>query len=109
MIARIILTLVLLALLGPADAQQFGPAQFAIKDDDGDPMSNHSLSADQMAQVAGLPGLVDVGGPKGDVTLYQFYDLNCPFCKEAAADVDALIRGDRTLRLVFVPYPVLSA
>jgi protein-disulfide isomerase len=109
MIARIILTPVLLALLGPADAQQFGPAQFAIKDDDGDPMSNHSLSADQMAQVAGLPGLVDVGGPKGDVTLYQFYDLNCPFCKEAAADVDALIRGDRTLRLVFVPYPVLSA
>ena len=91
-----------------AQAQQFGPAQFPIKDDDGDPMSNYSLSADQMAQVARLPGLVDVGGPKSDVTLYQFYDLNCPFCREAAADVDTLIRSDPALRLVFVPYPVLS-
>lgn len=106
MIARIALFLVL--LLTAAEAQQFGPAQFAVKDDDGDPMSNYSLTAEQVAQVAGLPGLVDVGGPKSDVTLYQFYDLNCPFCREAAADVDALIRSDAALRLVFVPYPVLS-
>jgi protein-disulfide isomerase len=106
MIVRIIVFLILLSVA--AQAQQFGPAQFPIKDDDGDPMSNHALSAAEMAQVAHLPGLVDVGGPKGDVTLYQFYDLNCPFCREAAADVDELLRGDPALRLVFVPYPVLS-
>ena len=41
-----------------------------------------------------MPGLVDVGGPNADVTLYQFYDLNCPFCREAAEDVDTLLRGD---------------
>lgn len=106
MIARIVVFLILLT--AAAAAQQFGPAQFPIKDDDGQAMSNHGLSAAEMAQVAGLPGLVDVGGPKGDVTLYQFYDLNCPFCREAAADVDELLRGDPALRLVFVPYPVLS-
>ena len=106
MIARIALLLILLAVA--AEAQQFGPAQFPIKDDDGDPMSNTSVSADQMAEVARLPGLIDVGGSKSDVTLYQFYDLNCPICREAAADVDALIRSDPALRLVFVPYPVLS-
>jgi protein-disulfide isomerase len=106
MIKRIVLFLLLLS--AAAHAQQFGPAQFPIKDDDGEAMSNHGLNAAEMAQVAGLPGLVDVGGPKGDVTLYQFYDLNCPFCREAAADVDELLRGDPALRLVFVPYPVLS-
>ena len=106
MIARIVVFLLLLSVA--AEAQQFGPAQFPIKDDDGDPMSNVSVSVEQMAQVAKLPGLVDVGGAKGDVTLYQFYDLNCPFCREAAADVDQLIRSDPALRLVFVPYPVLS-
>ena len=106
MIARVALCLMLLA--AAAQAQQFGPAQFPIKDDDGDPMSNHGLPAEQMAEVARLPGLVDVGGPGGDVTLYQFYDLNCPFCREAAADVDTLIRTDPALRIVFVPYPVLS-
>jgi protein-disulfide isomerase len=106
MIARIAVFLVLLSVA--VQAQQFGPAQFRIKDDDGEPMSNHGVDAEQMAQVARLPGLVDVGGPGGDVTLYQFYDLNCPFCREAAADVDRLIRSDPALRLVFVPYPVLS-
>jgi protein-disulfide isomerase len=107
MIARVALVLTLMLVSVVAEAQQFGPAQFPIKDDDGDPISNHALSAGQMKQVAGLPGLVEVSG-KGDVTLYQFYDLNCPFCREAAADVDELIRTDQALRLVFVPYPVLS-
>jgi protein-disulfide isomerase len=107
MIARIALLLTLMLVSVVAEAQQFGPARFPIRDDDGDPISNHALSAGQMKQVAGLPGLVEVSG-KGDVTLYQFYDLNCPFCREAAADVDELIRTDQALRLVFVPYPVLS-
>ena len=106
MIARIAFFLVMLSAV--ASAQQFGPAHFPIKDDDGDPMSNRGLTAEQMAQVGRLPGLVDVGGAKSNVTLYQFYDLNCPFCREAAADVDQLIRSDPALRLVFVPYPVLS-
>jgi len=108
MIARIAPFLILLLVSVVAQAQQFGPARFPIKDDDGDPISNHALSAGEMTQVANLPGLVDVSGPKGDVTLYQFYDLNCPFCREAAADVDKLLSSDPALRLVFVPYPVLS-
>ena len=107
MFARIALCLFLTVLSVVVWAQQFGPATFPIKDDDGDPISNHALGAGEMKQVAGLPGLVDVSG-KGDVTLYQFYDFNCPFCREAAADVDELTRTDQALRLVFVPYPVLS-
>jgi protein-disulfide isomerase len=108
MIARLALVAALLTASLAATAQQFGPAQFPLKADDGDPISNHALSADQMAQVERLPGLVDAVSPKGNVTVYQFYDLNCPFCREAAADVDKLILTDPALRLVFVPYPVLS-
>jgi protein-disulfide isomerase len=108
MIKRALLILTLSLATSPAYAQQFGKAEFPIKADDGDPISNHSLTAEQMTQVTRLPGIVNVGNASGDVTLYQFYDLNCPFCREAAQDVDALMRGDRALRLVFVPYPVLS-
>jgi hypothetical protein len=53
MIARIALLLTLMLVSVVAEAQQFGPAQFPIKDDDGDPISNHALSAGQMKQVAG--------------------------------------------------------
>ncbi len=108
MILRLAFLLILLALAPTAHAQQFGPAQFPIRADDGELLTNHSLTAEQVAKLGQLPGSVNVGNPKGDVTLYQFYDLNCPFCREASQDVDQLIRTDRALSLVFVPYPTLS-
>jgi len=89
-------------------AAPLGAVQYAIKDDDGDPIANFDLGADMSARLARLPGQVAVGNPQGDVTLLQFYDLNCPYCREAAADVDALVRADNKLKLVFVPYAVLS-
>jgi len=94
--------------LSLAQTQPFGQAAFPLKDDDGQPIANHALSAEEMTSVARLPGLVDIGSADDDVTLYQFYDLNCPYCREAAADVDRLIQADPALRLVLVPYPVLS-
>jgi protein-disulfide isomerase len=102
------IVIALLVCVAAAAAAQFGAAQYAIKDDDGDPIANFSLSADLSARLAKLPGQVAVGNLQGDVTLLQFYDLNCPYCREAAADVDALVRADNKLKLVFVPYAVLS-
>lgn len=98
----------LLLGIGAVSAAQFGPDQYAIKADDGEPMTNYDLGAELSARLAKLPGQVAVGNLQGDVTLLQFYDLNCPFCREAAADADALVRNDKKLKLVFVPYPVLS-
>lgn len=108
MIARLALLAALVVVPVLASAQEFGPSQFSIKADDGEPISNRTLDASEVAQVEKLPGLVDATSAKGDVTLYQFYDLNCPYCRAAAADVDKLINTDPALRLVFVPYPVLS-
>ncbi|MBV9956539.1 MAG: DsbA family protein [Pseudolabrys sp.] len=94
--------------LVPAYAQQFGPAQFPVRADDGELMTNHTLTGEQLAKLHALTGVVPVGDLKGDVTLMQWYDLNCPFCREAAADIDALLKADKKLKLVFVPYAVLS-
>src|SRR5690242_17707760 len=91
-----------------ASAAQFGPDQYPIKSDEGDPITNFDLTPQLSARLAKLPGQVTVGNPNGDVTLVQFYDLNCPFCREAAADIDALVRADQKLKLVFAPYAVLS-
>jgi protein-disulfide isomerase len=108
-IATATATLMLGAFLASAAiAAQFGPAQYALKDDTGDPVTNFDLTPELSARLAKLPAQVPVGNPQGDVTLLQFYDLNCPFCREAAADVDTLVRTDKKLKLVFVPYAVLS-
>lgn len=94
--------------LAPAFAQQMPDAQYSIKDDDGDRVANFALEAGLAGRLAKLPAQMPVGNLQGDVTLIQFYDLNCPYCREAAKDVDALVREDKKLKLVLVPYAVLS-
>ncbi|KQT60416.1 MULTISPECIES: DsbA family protein [unclassified Aureimonas] len=49
-----------------------------------------------------------LGNPKGDVTLVEFFDYNCGYCKRAAADLDGLIESDRNLRVVLKEIPVLG-
>lgn len=97
-----------LCLGSAATAQQSSDAKYAIKDDDGDRVANFDLAAGLADRLAKLRAQVPVGNLKGDVTLLQFYDLNCPYCREAARDVDALVREDKKLKLVLVPYAVLS-
>src|SRR4051812_30266350 len=96
-VARLVLAFVLLLPVAVA-AQQFGKAELPIKADDGALLTNHRITPELMAQLEKLPGLVSVGNPTGDVTMYQFYDLNCPFCREAARDVDDLMKSDRDLK-----------
>jgi protein-disulfide isomerase len=97
-----------LCLGSVATAQQSSDAKYAIKDDGGDRVANFDLAAGLADRLAKLPAQVPVGNLQGDVTLLQFYDLNCPYCREAARDVDALVRADPKLKLVLVPYAVLS-
>lgn len=103
-----LLALAVWALPAAVQAQQLR-AEFPLKGGDGTPISNHRLTPDLAAQAARLPSIVVAGNPDGDVTLMQFYDLNCPFCRKAAQDLDELMRLDRALKMVFVPYPILSA
>ncbi len=55
-----------------------------------------------------MPGIVIVGHPQGKVTLAEFYDVNCPFCRKASPDIDSLLRKDSDLRLILVPFPILG-
>jgi protein-disulfide isomerase len=91
----------------PAQAQDF-PHQYPILASDGAEIGNFDLSPAMLAKINGLAGQIPVGNPNGDVTVMQFYDLNCPYCREAAIEVDALVRADKKLKLVLVPYAVLS-
>lgn len=49
-----------------------------------------------------------VGNLKGDVTLVEFFDYNCGFCKRALADKLELLKTDPKLRLVLKEFPVLG-
>ncbi|BCG94422.1 DsbA family protein [Mesorhizobium sp. 131-2-1] len=49
-----------------------------------------------------------VGNPSGKVTIVEFYDYNCGFCKRAIEDMQALTKTDPDLRFVLKEFPILS-
>lgn len=55
------------------------------------------------------PLQVTLGNPQGDVTLVEFFDYNCSFCKRALADKLALMGDDPNLRVVLKELPILGA
>lgn len=48
------------------------------------------------------------GNPAGDVTIVEFFDYRCPYCKEVEPSLAALIRQDPKLRVVYKELPVLG-
>ncbi|MCF7644879.1 DsbA family protein [Bacillus subtilis] len=48
------------------------------------------------------------GNPKGDVTIVEFYDYNCGYCKRAMPDMHELIKADPNVRFVLKEFPILG-
>lgn len=50
----------------------------------------------------------EIGNPKGDVLVVEFFDYNCGYCKRAMEAVRQLQQNDKNIRIVFMDYPILS-
>jgi protein-disulfide isomerase len=48
------------------------------------------------------------GNPNGDVSLVEFFDYRCPYCKQVEPALESLLRQDRDLRMVYKEFPVLG-
>ena len=55
------------------------------------------------------PRAAVVGNPKGDVTVVEFFDYNCGYCRRALPSMLKLIRGDKDVRVVLVELPIFGA
>ena len=49
------------------------------------------------------------GNPNGDVSLVEFFDYRCPYCKQVEPALDALVAQDQKLRIIYKEFPVLGA
>ena len=54
------------------------------------------------------PGDPVRGNPRGDVTIVEFFDVRCPYCKRLHEDMEQLIRRDRNVRVVMKDIPILG-
>jgi protein-disulfide isomerase len=51
---------------------------------------------------------VTIGNLQGDVTMVEFFDYNCGYCKRALTDMMDLMKADPKLRVVLKEFPVLG-
>lgn len=49
-----------------------------------------------------------IGDPKADVTVVEFFDYNCGFCKRGFPQLAKLVENDKNVRVVFKELPILS-
>lgn len=49
-----------------------------------------------------------VGNPDGKITVVEFFDYNCGFCKRALVDMEAMVSADPELRFVMKEFPILG-
>lgn len=54
------------------------------------------------------PAAPVAGNPKGDVTMVEFFDYACPYCKSVEEDLKKLLESDGKVRLVLKEFPVLG-
>ena len=70
--------------------------------------------AGRAAILANRKGLLDdpsdpVGSnPKGDVALVEFFDYRCPYCKLVEPWIEAILKDDPKLRIVYKEFPILG-
>ena len=54
------------------------------------------------------PGSPNLGNINGDVTVIEFFDYNCGYCRQAGKTIQALIASDPNIRVIFREWPVLG-
>ncbi|MEE4188880.1 MAG: DsbA family protein [Roseobacter sp.] len=54
------------------------------------------------------PNAPVLGNPDGDVTVVEFFDYNCPYCRRVKPHIEALLDEDPNVKLVYREWPILG-
>ena len=54
------------------------------------------------------PESIVAGNPEGDVTVVEFFDYNCGYCKRSHPIVRKMLKDDTNIRLVYKEFPILG-
>lgn len=54
------------------------------------------------------PNAPVLGNPDGDVTIVEFFDYNCPYCRRVKPQIETLLEEDKNVRLVYREWPILG-
>ncbi|MBN9148544.1 MULTISPECIES: DsbA family protein [unclassified Nitrobacter] len=73
-----------------------------------DALKHEAAVTENADAIFNSPRGVTLGNKDGDVTLVEFFDYNCGYCKRAMADMLDLLKADPKLKVVLKEFPVLG-
>jgi len=54
------------------------------------------------------PDIPDLGNPQGDITIVEYFDYQCPYCKKTAPELAQVAREDGKVRIVLKDWPIFG-
>jgi protein-disulfide isomerase len=72
------------------------------------PAEFYPVPVELLAGLDSLRGKVTLGNPNADIRLIEFFDYNCPYCKNSARDIRPLMAANKDLAITLVNYAVLG-
>jgi protein-disulfide isomerase len=66
------------------------------------------MLTDRRSEIFDDPATPAGGNPRGDVTIVEFFDYRCPYCKQVLPTLQTLLKEDRNLRFIYKEMPVLG-
>lgn len=63
---------------------------------------------DNQDAIFNSPTDLALGNPKGKISVVEFFDYNCGYCKRAVSDMDAVIKANPEVRFVLKEFPILG-
>lgn len=78
------------------------------KQEEGEASAAKAAIAENASAIFRNEGDLVLGNPKGSVTMVEFFDYNCGYCKRAHPDVAKLIENDKDLRIVMKEFAILG-
>src|SRR5450432_120816 len=66
------------------------------------------VTAEGQKQMLAKPGTEAVGARKPDVTIVEYFDYNCPYCKKQVPALQALLAQDPKVAILYKDWPVLG-
>jgi len=74
----------------------------------GDKTGGNKILAELRKELERDPGTFIAGNPDGDVTVVEFFDYRCGYCKRASPVVEQLLKKDGRIRLALKEFPILG-
>jgi protein-disulfide isomerase len=54
------------------------------------------------------PDVPVIGNPNGDISIVEWFDYNCPYCRKVAPELRQVVADDGKVRLVLKDWPILG-